>query len=470
MFATANIRPSVRFVRILLSSVVIAQCAFIAPLSAETISDALSRAYATSPDLNQQRAGTRAIDENLPKSLAGYRPTVTASVNGGLQHIRTTGPGATHQNYETNSDPRAPGLTVTETLYNGWRTPNSVSQSESLVLQARQTLRLSEQNVLAAAAAAYMNVLRDTAILSLQKNNIEVLQEQLKQTKDRFQVGEVTRTDVAQAEASLAQGQAAAFSAQSNLQSSLATYRQLIGVDPKNLAPAKAIDGIVPTKIDDAINAALTEHPSVQAALYNVDALALAVKINQGQLLPTVSVSGSIAKNYDYSGIPDSRYLNGSVIGTISVPLYEGGAVYASVRQAKEQLSQAQLQADLAREQIRAGVVSTWGNFQNTKFVIDANKSAVRAAEIALNGVREEAKVGQRTTLDVLNAQQTLLQARVSLVTSQRDQVVNSYSLTQSVGRLTAERLGLKVTTYDPTVHYEAVRDKWIGLRTPDGN
>jgi outer membrane protein len=304
----------------------------------------------------------------------------------------------------------------------------------------------------------------------LQKNNIEVLQEQLKQTRDRFQVGEVTRTDVAQAEASLAQGQSAAFSAQSNLQASLATYRQLIGVDPKNLAPAKSIDGIVPLKIDEAINSALTEHPSVLAALYNVDALTLAVKINQGQLLPTISVTGSLAKNYDYTGIPDYRVLNGSVVGTLSVPLYEGGAVYASVRQAKEQLAQAQLQADLAREQIRAGVVSTWGNFQNTKFVIEANKSAVRAAEIALNGVREEAKVGQRTTLDVLNAQQVLLQARVSLVTSQRDQVVNSYSLTQAVGRLSADRLGLKVTTYDPTVHYEAVRDKWIGLRTPDGN
>lgn len=446
-------------------------CSFIlsAPLRAETISDALARAYSTSPDLNQQRAATRAIDENLPKSLAGYRPTVTATANSGWQHTRTSGPGSTKQNYEKDAFPRGPGITVTETLYNGWRTPNTVSQSEALVLQARQTLRLSEQNVLGAAAAAYMNVLRDTAILNLQKTNIEVLQQQLKQTRDRFQVGEVTRTDVAQAEASLAQGQAAAFSAQSNLQSSLAAYRQLIGVDPKNLAPAKAIDGIVPTTIDESITAALTEHPSVQAALYNVDALTLAVKINQGQLLPTVSVSGTVVKNYDFSGVPDSRYLNGAVVGTLSVPLYEGGAVYASVRQAKEQLSQAQLQADLSREQIRAGVVSTWGNFQNTKFVIEANKAAVRAAEIALNGVREEAKVGQRTTLDVLNAQQSLLQARVSLVTSQRDQVVNSYSLTQAVGRLSAERLGLKVTSYDPRVHYEAVRDKWIGLRTPDG-
>ncbi len=467
MFGRSGSRQSLGILQVGLLLSALNLFGFASVAQAETISGALSKAYSFSPDLNQQRAATRATDENLPKALGGYRPTITANGDVGLQHQRTTAIG--RNPVEDNSTPRNASLVVQETLFNGYRTPNSVRQSESQILQSREILRQSEQSVLANAATAYMNVLRDTAVLDLQRNNVDVLRQQLKQTEDRFQVGEVTRTDVAQAQSSLASGQASAFTAQSNLQTSLAIYRQLIGVDPKNLSPARPIDGLIPTKLDEAVTLSLVEHPTVQSALHNVDALALAAKITQGQLAPTVNLTGTVQKRYDVAGIPDSRFGSASLVGSITVPIYEGGVVYSGVRQAKELLGQAQLQADLAREQVRSVVVSNWGAFQNTRLIIEANRAAVRAAEIALNGVREEAKVGQRTTLDVLNAQQALLTARVNLVTSQRDQVVNSYLLTQSVGRLSATRLGLNVMTYDPTIHYDQVKDKWIGLRTPDG-
>ncbi len=314
------------------------------------------------------------------------------------------------------------------------------------------------------AALAYMNVLRDTAILNLDNNNVSVLQQQLKQTQDQFQVGQVTRTDVAQAQSSLSQGQATAFTAQSNLQTDIANFRQLIGVQPTNLAPARPLDSLLPRTLDAAMSIAQSEHPAIQAALHSVDAAALAVKIAEATLYPTVTAQGSILRTWDLQGVPGTREFTGIVTAGVTVPLYDGGVTFSSVRQAKEQFGQAQLQADLQREQIRALVVSTWGAYQNTKSVIQADQTAVRAAEIALNGTREEARVGERTTLDVLNAQQVLLNTRVQLVSAQHDQVVNSYALLAATGRLTAATLkACQVIAYDPTVHFEQVKDKWFG-------
>jgi outer membrane protein len=435
---------------------------------AETISSALARAYAFSPDLNSQRAGLRATDENLPKALSGYRPTVTATGNVSYEQLNEAQQG---RGVVANggSFPRNVGITATETLFNGFKTANTVKQSESQIFQGRESLRLDEQAILNNAALAYMNVLRDTAILNLDNNNVSVLQQQLKQTQDQFQVGQVTRTDVAQAQSSLSQGQATAFTAQSNLQTDIANFRQLIGVQPTNLAPARPLDSLLPRTLDSALSAAQSEHPAIQAALHNVDAAALAVKIAEASLYPTVTAQGSVLRNWDLQGSPGTREFTGIVTAGVSVPLYDGGVTFSSVRQAKETFGQAQLQADLQREQIRAQVVSTWGAYQNTKSVIQADQTAVRAAEIALNGTREEARVGERTTLDVLNAQQVLLNTRVQLVSAQHDQVVNSYSLLAAIGRLSAATLGLQVVAYDPTVHFDQVKDKWFGLRTPDG-
>lgn len=436
---------------------------------AESISGALVRAYLGNPDINQQRASVRASDENIPRAMSGYRPRVTATADAGHQATEAHIPGLPRE-INTVSNPRGYGVSVTQNIWNGNRTENSVRQAESGVFASREAMRQTEQNVLQAGATTYMNVLRDTAILNLRRNNITVLEEQLRQTSNRFQVGEVTRTDVAQSEASLAQARSDFYAAQSNLQSSVAAYRQVIGVEPTRLEPARPIEALLPKSLAQAVQTSQVEHPAVQAALHNVDAQALNVKIVEGELAPTVGLTGAVNKRFDpTSSSVGTQTLSASIVGQISIPIYEGGEVYARARQAKEILGQARLQADLQRDAVRALVVSTWGQLETARAMIRSGQAAVTAAEIALNGVREEAKVGQRTTLDVLNAQQALLNARVLLVTSQRDRVVASYAVMAAVGRLSPTELNLKVARYEPRVHFDQVKDKWIGLRTPDG-
>jgi outer membrane protein len=313
-----------------------------------------------------------------------------------------------------------------------------------------------------------MNLLRDQAILDLNRRNVEVLTEQLKQTRDRFNVGEVTRTDVAQAESRLAAGRSALLGAQSNYVTSQANYRRVIGVDPGRLAPGTPVDRLSPGTLPVAINQGETQSPSVGATMYGVDIAVLAVKISEGALYPNLALTASAAKNYDplYNV---NKQTTASILGSLTVPIYQGGAEYSAIRQSKETLGQQRLNLDVTRDQARATVVQSWGQLDAAKAQIEATTAQVNAAEIALNGVREEARVGQRTTLDVLNAQQELVNARVALVTAQHDRVVASYTLLAAVGGLAMQRLGLNVTIYDPQVHYQQVRDAWVGVRTPDG-
>jgi outer membrane protein len=444
---------------------------------AETISGALAQAYYANPDLNQQRAGVRASDENLPRATSSWRPTATATGQFGYNYLDITTPttsasfpptgGASR--LRAGTDPGTLSLTVTENVFNGNRTANGVRQAESNILGARETLRNTEETILLGAATAYMNVLRDTAILDLQKNNIIVLEEQLRQTRDRFNVGEVTRTDVAQAESSLASGRSSYFTAQSNLKTSIADYRRVIGVAPSRLEPARTIESLLPRTLGEAVTLALAQHPSIQAALHAVDAAALQVKLVEGELYPTLNVVGNVQQNYNFFGVPGERYFNGSIGAQLSVPIYEAGEVYARARQAKETLGQARLQADLQRDMVRESVVSSWSMLDAARASIQSSKAAVVSSEIALDGVRQEAAVGQRTTFDILQQQQILLSARVSLVTAQRDRVVASYTVMSAIGRLSAANLNLAVVEYDPTIHFDQVKDKWIGLRTPDG-
>jgi outer membrane protein len=451
------------------------------PGRAETMSGALALAYAGNPDMNQQRAGVRATDENLPRATSTWRPTATATAQYGYNHLDETSAasGSSSASAITTGGKLTPlraatatwdyGLTVTQNLFNGNRTVNGVRQAESNIFGARETMRNTEENTLLNGATAYMNVLRDTAILDLRKNNIIVLQEQLRQTVDRFTVGEVTRTDVAQAESSLASARSDYFTAQANLETSIANYRQVIGVKPTRLEPARTIESLLPHTLGVAVQLALAEHPQVQAALHAVDAAALQVKLVEGELYPTLNIVGSLQSDYNDIGVPGLRLFNGSIVGQLSIPIYQGGEVYARTRQAKETLGQARLQADLQRDLVRATVVSSWGQLDSARATIYSSKASVKSNEIALDSIRQEAEVGQRTTFDVLFQQQQLLNARVALVTAQRDRVVASYSVMAAIGRLTAANLNLAVTEYDPTIHFDQVKDKWIGLRTPDG-
>jgi outer membrane protein len=450
----------------------------ISPACAESLLSALARAYYGNPDLNQSRASVRVRDEDAPKALAGMRPKANIQATAGPQFSNVKIPAGRSQldngrvfSYDQYLGyPRGATLNVSQNIFDGGATENSVKRAESGVFAARATMRLTEQAILQNGATAYMNVLRDTAVLNLRKNNIAVLEEQLKQTRDRFQVGEVTRTDVAQAEASLAQARSEYYAAQAQLKTSVANYRQIIGAEPKSLQPGRSLDPHLPKSLDAAVSIALVEHPGVVAALHQVDAAELAVRVAESALSPTVSVNAQVSSQYDsFLGSPNSRYLAVGASGQLNVPLYQGGAEYASIRQAKEQLGQARLNADLQRDSVRASVVSSYGLLETAKASIISGQAAVKAAETALEGVREEAKVGQRTTLDVLNAQQALLNARVSLVISQRDRVVASYAALGSIGRLSARELNLDVALYDPSVHYDQVRTRWFGMETPDG-
>ncbi len=438
------------------------------------------KAYQSNPTLNAQRASVRATDEGVPQALSGYRPRVTITATGGEQSVSTTakvtGPGippGAPATYFTQSGYNAPfgtGATISQTLFNGFQTANRTRQAESQVLSARATLRVTEQNVLLSAVTAYMNLLRDTAILDLQRRNVEVLQEQLRQTRDRFNVGEVTRTDVAQSESRLASGRSQVLLAEANVKASAATYRQVIGSDPGTLSPGTPVDRFSPRTLPLAIGLGIGTHPSVTTAEYNVDVAQQQVKVAEGALYPTLSVQGNFTKNYEVVGALNTiENYNASVLGTLSIPIYQGGAEYAAIRQAKETLGQRRIELDTARNSVRQAIVQSWGQLEAAKANIDATQAQVQASEIALNGVREEARVGQRTTLDVLNAQQELVNARVALVTAQRDRVVASYTLLSAVGRLSPQVLALHVPVYSPQVHYHQVRDSWAGVRTPDG-
>jgi outer membrane protein len=433
--------------------------------SAETLESALARAYRGNPSLGAQRASVRATDENVPRALSLGRPRVSGTADVGAQYTEThTRAG---DNFETTF-PRGYGVQVDQTLFNGNRTFNSTRQAESQVLGARETLRNTEQNVLFSGAQAYMNVLRDTAILNLQRNNVEVIEEQLRQTRDRFNVGEVTRTDVAQAEARLAAGRSQVSLAESNLRASIALFRQVIGVEPRQLAPGRPLDRLLPRSVDAAVQIGLHEHPAIKAALHAVDVAELQVKVTEGELYPTVGVTGSATERWDVQGPGDQRF-TAAAVARLTVPIYEGGEVYARVRQAKETVGQRRIEAEVTRDQVRATVVSSWGQLEASRAQILAAQAQVEAAEIALSGVREEARVGQRTTLDVLNAQQELLTARVNLITAQRDRVVNSFAVVQAMGRLSTRALALKIPQYSAKEHFDQVKGLWIGVRTPDG-
>jgi outer membrane protein len=443
--------------------------------SADTIEWALVQAYQNNPTVNAQRAAVRATDEAVPQALSGYRPRVSATASVAEQYLETfsktsvTGP-ATYARASGNSAVQAYGATVTQTLLNGYQTANRTRQAEAQVSGARETLRLTEQNVLLAAVTAYMNLLRDTAILDLQRRNVEVLQEQLRQTRDRFNVGEVTRTDVAQSESRLAAGRSSMLGAESNYTTSRSTYRQVIGVEAGKLAPGTPVDRFSPRALPQAVAEARAQHPSVTTAMFNVDSALLQVKISEGALYPTLNLVGSAQKTYgSTASFVNLESFLGSISGQVNIPIYQGGGEYSLIRQAKETFGQRRIDLDTARDQAQQTVVQSWGQLEAAKAQIQATQAQVAAAEIALNGVREEARVGQRTTLDVLNAQQELVNARVALVTAQRDRVVASYTLLASVGRLSVQILGLGVAVYDPVVHYHQVRDAWGGVRTPDG-
>src|SRR4029077_1916868 len=444
------------------------------PASADTIEAALVRAYQSNPQLNAQRAQVRVTDENVPQALSGYRPKLSVSATAGTQYtdLLNTFGGTPQQILKTDvfgvNAPRSAGITLSQTLYNGNQTANRTRAAESQVSGSREALRVLDEAILLSAATIYMDYLRDAAIVEVQKSNVRVLEQTLKQTRDRFNVGEVTRTDVAQSEAQLAAGQTQLLAAETTLTTTKQNLRRIIGHDPVNMAPGSPVDRFLPATLPGAVELSLIENPNVTAAMYGIDVQFLQVKVNEGALLPTVTAQVVVQQAYEQQ-LQVFRSFGASAIAQLNVPIYQGGAEYSLIRQSKESLAQQRLVLEQTRDQTRANTVTAWGQLVAGKAQVASAQSQVTASEIALNGVREEAKAGQRTTLDVLNAQQALVNARVALVTAQHDRVVASYSVLNTIGRLSPTVMNLPTTVYDPSVHYHQVRDSWVGVRTPDG-
>jgi len=445
-----------------------------APALADTIEAALVRAYQTNPQLNSQRAQVRVVDENVPQALSGYRPKVAVTASAGVQYtdVLTTAGGTptaiVRSGVHGTNAPRSAGLTVSQTLFNGQQTANRTRAAESQVSAAREALRVLEQTVLLQGATIYMDYLRDAANVEVQRSNVRVLEQTLKQTRDRFNVGEVTRTDVAQSEAQLAAGKTQLLTAESTLTTTRANFRRIIGSEPVALAPGSPVDRFLPPSLPAATELALIENPNVTSAMYGIDVSYLQVKVAEGALFPTVTLQASATQNYEQT-LTIARSFAGAAVAQVSVPIYQGGAEFSLIRQSKETLTQQRLVLEQTRDQARANVVQAWGQLEAGKAQVQSAQAQVTASEIALNGVREEAKAGQRTTLDVLNAQQALVNARVALITAQHDRVVASYSVLNAVGRLSPIVMGLPTETYDASVHYHQVRDSWVGVRTPSG-
>jgi outer membrane protein len=445
--------------------------------AAESIEAALARAYRNNPQLNAQRAIVRQADEGVPQALSGYRPTITANASVGRQYTSTKETIPPTPGFLANgasfsdkglSTPQTYGLTGTQTIFNGERTANKVRAAESQVTQSRETLRMMEQSVLLAAATVYMDVSRDGANLEVQQNNVRVLQRTLTDTRNRFSAGQVTSTDVAQSEAQLAAGEATLHAAEATLMTTRANYRRIIGVDPAGLAPASSVDRFAPPTLNAAIAVGIEQNPSVTAALYGVDVAQLQVKIAEGALWPTLTGQYGIQQQL-FPTITTPKNFTDTVALNLSVPIYQGGAEYSAIRLNKETLDQQRLNVDQVRDQTRSNVVQAWSQLQAAKAQVEAAVRQNDASERALTGVRNEAIAGQRTTQDVLNAEQALVNARQNLIIAQHDRVVASYALLSAIGKLSAQVLALPVPLYDPMVHYQQVRDSWIGLRTPSG-
>jgi outer membrane protein len=436
----------------------------VAPAFAETIGGALAKAYGNNSELNSARAGVRVTDETVAIAKSGYRPIIAGQSN--LDYTSQRGDRLTTGSF---------GVEIQQMLFDGFQTTNNVRTAEARVRAANESLRNTEQNILFNAASAFMDVIRDRQIAILRARNLEFLEEQVRAARSRFEVGEGTRTDVAQAEASRSAAVAQLAAARAQALASAATYHQIVGEEPGKLKSPSAARGL-PRGIDSAIVIGNTEHPAIIATEHLVDAAGFTVKAAEGALLPQFSASAGVSRNYRNTSPAPSPFLSSdgefdsaSVGLQLTVPIYQGGRVAGQVRQSKESLGQARIEVDVTRDQVRAAVVSAWTQYDAARQSVDANRELVAAAQLALSGVIEERKVGQRTTLDVLDAQADVITAQVNLVSSERDVVVGSYAILSAIGHLSAHRLGLAVTEYHPEEHYNAVKDKWFGLRTPDG-
>ena len=439
--------------------------AMASPALAETLHGALAKAYQFNASLNAERAGVRVTDESVAIAKSGWRPVVGAT--GSLSASRQNSVDITTGSF---------GVQIQQSLFDGFQTENNVRAAEARVRASNQSLRNAEQDILFNAASAYVDVIRDRQIATFRERNLEFLGEQVRAANSRLEVGEGTRTDVAQAQAQQAAAQAQLSAARAQIQVSEAAYLAYIGDRPGRLEMPSPAARLLPRGIEQALAVALGEHPAIMATSHLVDAAGFVVKAAEGALLPQLNAQAGVSTSFreTYSNLPGVRAQDGtsnsaSVGLNLTIPIYQGGRVSAQVRQGKESLGQARIQVDVTRAQVRQAVTAAWTQYVSAQQVVSAGRELVSAAQLALNGVIEERNVGQRTTLDVLNAQASVISAQIDLASAERNVIAASYAILSAMGRLSPQQLSLNVAVYDAREHYDAVKDKWYGTTTPDG-
>lgn len=438
-----------------------------APASAETLHDALASAYQYNPRLDAERARLRATDETVSQAMSGYRPRVDFQADANMIDTKTTPSPNPPGGSEGTMHPYGYRFDATQPLFRGGQTYFQVNETEANVRAGRETLRDVEQQVLLDAVTAYMDVIRDQAIVRLRENNVNVLSKELKATQDRFAVGEVTKTDVAQSQARRAGAVSQLDLARADLKASRARFEQVIGHPPSELIEPTGYNSGLPNSLEEAKGAGTHGHPRVVAALYREQSARHTVDRIRGQLLPQVQVEASFADRFDPTRRVDEVETT-TVTGRLNMPIYEGGEIYSQVRQAKHTHISRIQEIEEERSAIEAEVVTRWSQLMAVRAQLESDNAQVAANSTALAGVREEERVGQRTLLDVLNAEQELLDSQVQLETTRRNLVVAAYALRAAVGQLDVASVGAASLVYDPTIHHEEVRRKWIGTRITD--
>lgn len=444
-------------VSIAVATLLVGGAGLVAPVHAETLSEALVSAYQSNPTLQARRLLGRATDEQVPQALSGWRPTVTLEGSAGYEKVNYDQKAYT----DKTLNPLSVGVTVQQNIFQGFRTVAAVDQAEANVAAERAALKSVEQTVLLDVVTAYFTLIRDQAVLELNKNNEEVLQRQLEAAQDRFRVGEITRTDVAQAESRLAAAVASRIAAEGTLATTRANYEKVVGHSPTQLETPR-LEVKLPQTIEDAVDVARRSNPDITSAEYTWDAAKASIRDARGRLLPTVNAKASVSWDQESS----TENLETTTVGAsvvVSMPLYEGGATYSAIRDAKHRAGQRRVQVDEQRDTVIEKVSSTWQSLESAKARVTSYESQIEAATIALDGVKREAQVGSRTTLDVLDAEQELLQARVNLAGAQRDTAVYTYQLLAAIGQMTADTLALNTPLHDPQRHYDDVRGQWLG-------
>jgi TolC family type I secretion outer membrane protein len=437
---------------------------------AESLDAALAKTYLGNPTLNAARAGQRATDEQVPQALSGWRPTVT--VTGTIGHDWTD---TTSYKIDDDGNPLTPKRTVTTTtstdpgsvtislaqpLFRGFATVEGTRSAESTVLAGQQNLLATEQSVLFSAVQAYMDVYARRQLVALQQENVKVLEAQLDAANERFKVGEITRTDVAQAQASLSLARGDLASARANLAAAMASYIQVVGGDPGKLAYPRIPK--LPANVEAAIAIAEETNPSILAAAFVEDASVHRIGVARAPLLPQLAFQADASMKDDLGAV-GGHTEEAAVAGVLTIPLYEAGAVYSRVREAKQLASQRRIEVIEMARAVRQAVAASWSLLSASRQLIAAAADQVKAAKLALDGVRQEFAAGTRTTLDVLDAQAVVVSARTNLVNAQRNQVIAAYQLLSAIGHLTARDLGLDVPYYDAEENYRRVRNKLIG-------